>query len=259
MRYLTSFLALNLLAAITRFGDAAVHHTTHKAKTFTKSMQFTFRLRVCNAYPAAAPLDVLRSKEKLTKEPLEYTMCGDFSNPLVVGDKLRFMVGDANAGTFTISDLPNNDAILLIVIHRHDTLSNAVAFKSHVFANLLNAQVAIIDTYKGRARSFPEIADGGKQEGLKYNSVVALNPGEYKVSLINAKKKAEKSKSLVTLNRESYVIIRTGVEAQQGPSYPQDLIVYPMSDPSLLWNASPRASLIAAVLAGAIALVNMFW
>ena len=33
-----------------------------------------------------------------------------------------------------------------------------------VFANLLNAQIAVIDTYKGRARSFAEITDGSKKE-----------------------------------------------------------------------------------------------
>ena len=64
------------------------------------------------------------------------------------GDKLEFKVGDASAGTFSVSDLPNNDAVLLLVIHRHDTLSTAVSFESHVFASLQNAQVAIIDTYK---------------------------------------------------------------------------------------------------------------
>jgi len=36
-------------------------------------------------------------------------------------DKLEFKVGDSSAGTFAVSDLPNNDAVLLLVIHRHDT------------------------------------------------------------------------------------------------------------------------------------------
>jgi len=292
MRYLTSFLAVCLLATVARFGDAAVHHhvTHNKAKAFASNIEFKFRLRVCNAYPYAAALDIFRSREKLTKAPLEYTMYGDLSNKLTVGDKLKFMVGDANAGTFTISDLPNNDAILLVVIHRHDTLSNAVAFKSHVFANLLNAQVAVIDTYKGNVKSFAEIADGGKDERLRYNSVVALNPGEYNVKLVSAKKKEDhgdeggrrrrrrrrkadllemgetvvkSSKTLVVVNRESYVIIRTGVEAQQGPSYPEDLIVYPMSDPNILKSffksVSHRTSLSVGLMAGMLAVVSLFW
>jgi hypothetical protein len=255
MRSLSTLLGLALVGVAT----AAVHHTKAKAKHFAGSVQFKHRLRVCNAYPYADALDVFRGREKLTKLPLEYKMCGDFSSQLLAGDKLKFMVGDASAGTFTISDLPNNDAVLLLVIHRHDTLSTAVAFKSHVFANLLNAQVAVIDTFKGRARGFAEITDGSKrEEKLRYNSVVAVNPGEYKVSLLDTGKKASVVEKLVALNRESYVIIRTGVEAEQGPQYPQDLIVYPMSDPALLHSASPHTSLpAAALLASLLAMCTM--
>ena len=81
----------------------------------------------------------------------------DFLSPLKAGDKLEFKVGDASAGTFAVSDLPNNDVVLLLVIHRHDTMSTAVSCESHVLANLLNAQVASIDTYKGAARAIPHI------------------------------------------------------------------------------------------------------
>jgi len=155
-----------------------------------------------------------------------------------------FRVGGASAGTFSISDLPNNDAVLFLVIQRHDTLSSAVSFQSHVFANLLNAQVAIIDTYKGRAHGLAEISDGSKEdEQLRYNSVVAVNPGEYEVKLVGANKKKQAARSrLIALNRESYVVIRTGVESQQGSQYPQELIVYPMSDPALLRSGSMRAN-----------------
>merc|ERR1719396_40492 len=116
---------------------------------------------------------------------MEYKMCGDFASPLLAGDKLKFMVGGASAGTFTISDLPNNDALLLLVIHRHDTLSTAVAFQSHVFANLLNAQIAVIDTYKGTVHAVPRITDteqsgqstmARRSEELHFDSVVAVNP-----------------------------------------------------------------------------------
>merc|ERR1712187_51370 len=87
------------------------------------------------------------ASEKLTSDAaMSYKSCRDFTAPLKSGDKLEFMVGDASAGTFSVSDLPSNDAVLLLVIHRHDTLSTAVSFESHVFANLLNAQVAVIDT-----------------------------------------------------------------------------------------------------------------
>merc|ERR1719149_414751 len=147
----------------------------HNAQFLVKAVQFKHRLRACNAYPYAAPLDVYRNRvEKLTEDsPLPYKSCREFSRSLKAGDKLKFKVGDANAGTFSISDLPNTDALLLLVIHRHDTLTNAVSFESHVFANLLNAQLAIIDTYKGSEKAAVRIRDskGGKdgsEEDLHY-------------------------------------------------------------------------------------------
>merc|ERR1719172_313893 len=194
MAPLISLLKLSFITVAAGLSNTAEHngHHGHVKATRGAASPFKHRLRVCNAYPYNDAVDVYRGQEKLTKLPLEYKMCGDFASQLLAGDKLKFMVGDANAGTFTISDLPNNDAVLLLVIYRHDTLSNAVAFKSHVFANLLNAQIAVIDTFKGRARSFAEITDGSKRdEKLKYNSVVAVNPGEYQVSLLDGRKKKQ--------------------------------------------------------------------
>jgi len=218
---------------------------------FVKAMEFKHRLRICNAFPYKAALDVFDGGEKLTAKPMEYKACQDFSQPLTAGDKLEFKVGDASAGTFSVSDLPNNDAVLLLVIHRHDTLSTAVSFESHVFANLANAQVAVIDTYKGKAEATPatpKIADftGGKlsarNEELRYNSVVAVNPGKYEVMLDSPDGVQLSKNELVAVNGESYVVIRMGVEAKDGESYPEELVVFPQSDPALLHSAaSPRA------------------
>merc|ERR1719181_194213 len=226
-----------------------------RAEGFVKALEFQHRLRVCNAYPYVAALDVYRGRgEKLTgASPMHYKTCRDFVAPLKAGDKLEFKVGDASAGTFSVSDLPNNDAVLLLVIHRHDTLSTAVSFESHVFANLLNAQVAIIDTYKGAARSSTKIRDAGskaagRSEDLRYDSVVAVNQGIYEVLLVGQDGETKAKGELVALNRESYVLIRTGVEAQQGPSYPQDLVVYPNSDPSVLKSAAMRTPMAMLAL-----------
>jgi len=226
---------------------AGVEHRP-RASFLLHHIEYKHRLRACNAYPYAAPLDVYRNhKEKLTgDDPMPYKTCREFKMPLKAGDKLKFKVGDANAGTFSVSDLPNNDAVLLLVIHRHDTLTNAVSFESHVFANLLNAQIAIIDTYKGAAKASLKITDDSgdkdkRSESLRYNSVVAVNPGKYNVVLSGHGKPVKAS--LVALNRESYVIMRVGVEAQQGQSYPQEIVVEPKSDPAKLGTYSGASGL----------------
>merc|ERR1719321_2346063 len=126
---------LCVAAALKDQSSGALRASSH-AQGFVQALEFKHRLRVCNAYPYSAALDVFRgASEKLTDQPMHYQTCKDFTAPLKPGDKLEFKVGDASAGTFSVSDLPNNDAVLLLVIHRHDTLSTAVAFESHVFAN----------------------------------------------------------------------------------------------------------------------------
>lgn len=228
------------------------------AKGFVQAMQFQHRLRVCNAYPYAAALDVHRGADDLTaKSPMPYKTCRDFKAPLRQGDRLEFKVGGVGAGTFSVSDLPNNDAVLMLVIYRHDTVTTAVSFESHVFANLVNAQIAVIDTYKGGARATARISDAEaagsphhRSEELRYDSIVAVNPGAYEVDLVSGNADVRAKSQLVALNRESYVVLRVGVEAERGDAYPEDIVVYPKSDISALRGSSTRAApLLAAVLA----------
>jgi len=243
-----------LLIALTStlLGAATVqaHSVLKRSKPgdgFVGSLSFKHHLRVCNAYPYPEALDVYKgASKKLTEKPLPYKSCEDFSTPLKSGDSIQFRAGDLSAGTFSIADLPNNDCVLLLVIYRHDTLMTATAFKSHVFANLMNSQVAVIDTYKGSKRGTLSISTldlaKGKNETLKYNTLIALNPGAYTVELTDpASKKKKASSSLITLKKESYVVLRTGVEAQAGESYPEELVVYPRS----AWSST--RSMIASI------------
>jgi len=219
-------------------------------------------LRVCNAYPYEAQLDVYRGKsEKLTeKGPLAYRSCEDLQTKLKPGDKLEFRVGAANAGTFSVSEVPDHNNLLLLVIYRHDTVSTQVSFASHVFSRLMNAQAAVIDTYRGKETAKLSIKDAREKshprdEDLRYNSVVALNKGEYQVVMKTAE--GPVYRNLVALNGESYVILRTGVAAQGGPSYSEDLVVFPQSDAREL-EKSGGASLAVTSLALAVVAKALF-
>jgi len=247
--------ALLSLALVTT--AAAVEKPHHNGAFLLKAVEYKHRLRACNAYPYAAPLDVYKNRvEKLTGDnAMPYKTCREFTTTLKAGDKLKFKVGDANAGVFSISDLPNTDAVLLLVIHRHDTLTNAVSFESHVFANLLNAQIAVIDTYKGSQKASFRIHDqgdakDGRQEDLHYNSIVAVNPGDYNVVLQGVDGKQKDKAKLVAVNKESYVILRVGVEAQQGQSYPQEIVVAPHSKEPAHSSAFGHSQAPLAVIAG---------
>mmetsp|Transcript_24678 Transcript_24678/g.73408 ORF Transcript_24678/g.73408 Transcript_24678/m.73408 type:complete len:274 (+) Transcript_24678:76-897(+) len=237
-----------------------------QAQGFVQALQYHHKLRVCNAYPYAAALDVHRGGNDLTLgSPMPYQSCRDFKAPLKAGDRLEFKVGGVGAGTFSVSDLPSNDAVLLLVIYRHDTVTTAVSFESHVFANLVNAQIAVIDTYKGGARAMARIMDAKdvgnahhRSEELRYDSIVAVNPGAYEVELTDGTGAVRAKRSLVALNRESYVVLRTGVEAERGEAYPEDIVVYPNSDIKSLQGSSTRAaSFLATVIATVAAAMHL--
>jgi len=247
MKTIAVLLVLVPAAAFTAVHSAGsaghVSHTSLRkdagAKGFVRALAFEFKLRICNAYPAEDKLAVSKGKDDLVKgeEALAYQSCVDLKPDLKAGDKLDFKLGGSEAGTFTITDLPQNDATLLLVVHRHDVQSSTVSFESHVFANLQNSQIAVIDAYTGTSKSVVKIQDHQekeskslpRQEELRYDSVVAVNPGDYECVLYDAAGKEKSKARLVALGKESYIVLRTGVEDTSKP-YEQSLVVYPKSD-----------------------------
>lgn len=230
------------------------------ADSFIRALEFQQHLRVCNAYPMDTALDIYDGKDKISSEALNYKSCGEYPMTLKQGSNLDFKVGETTVGTFTINALPDNDAILQLVVFRHDAASSAVSFESHVFANLQAPQVAVMDTYKGAARAQVRIEDfknkkDSRKELLRYDSVVAVNPGHYQVSLVGpAGGNGTATTDLVALPKQSYIVMRVGVEAQEGTAYPQEMVVFPQSSAADLGAAASLQSPWLALLAAAAAL-----
>merc|ERR1719433_1056645 len=94
----------------------------------------------------------------------------------------------------------------------------------------------------------PRGGKNSRSEDLRFESVVAVNPGAYDLALVGFDGQIKAKDSFVALNHESYIVLRTGVEAKQGPSYPQELVVYPKMDASKLHSsASPRAMIVSVL------------
>lgn len=227
---------------------------------------FKHHLRLCNAYPHEAALHVVRersSRKQLTgTRGLGYKECRDVRVPLQVGDVLDFLVADTTAGSFRVSEVPENNAVLLLVIKRVSQSTTAVAFESHVFAGLLNAQVAVIDTFCKRSKASVQIVDPeehwkrARSEELQLNSVVPVNPGIYEVVLRDKSGTIKAASRLVALNRNSYVVLRTGCLPEKGgAAYPEELVVFPLSDRLALRSraGSPGVPRSAAWLLSALA------
>lgn len=232
---------LRLLAAALLFShaDAAANVLRKSAALKAAAMQKegSQTLRVCNAFPLDAPLDVFLGHQKLTEAAsLPYKKCKDFPSQLKSGDRIQFKVGASKAGTFEVSAPPQRDAVLLLVVNRHDTRTNSVSFESHVFSSMPTAQVAIIDTFKGSAQTQLYIKDAettGKAhrtEHLNFNGVVAVKDGHYDILLANKLGKAQAKGDLTVQKGQSYVVLRTGIEAETGQSFPQELVIFPSPD-----------------------------
>jgi hypothetical protein len=239
-------------------------------------------LRICNVFPFEKPLSVYHGREQITEDggALKYKDCRDFKGlNLKSADHIRFKVandmrpdGEQNAGIFQIGQLPQFSSTLLLVVQRHDTLLDSVAFKTHVFRNLPYAQAAVLDTYTGVKKAQVEIADhvdteaGEKpdvSEPLKFGGVRKLNAGFYDLKLfdlptqpLNLPTLAEK-KDFVVLPSESYVVLRIGAEDRMGANEDNDnskayneaelvtlgkeeLLIFPTSDHNNLVQIHPN-------------------
>jgi len=263
-------MARSLLVALLVAPAVAISSGIAKSSSFLHDLQFKQVLRVCNAYPYEEGIEVFIGKEKLTSSPLGYKDCDDYTPPLSSGDKVDFKIDGSTAGTFTISELPAGDAVLMMVIYRHDTLSSAVAFESHVFANVPNAQIAVLDTYKGskKTRDHTEIhvrdvpkkdkdghAAAVRSEMLRFNNVVAVSSGQYEVELFDTEAHSTKTKSeLVALPKTAYCVIRVGVASEEGKQFPPEIIVFPHSDKTALGAAAPLTASLSVLMAVAVTL-----
>ncbi|CAD7956948.1 unnamed protein product [Amoebophrya sp. A25] len=203
-------------------------------------------LRVCNALPQSESIEVFRGEvEKLTEKPLQYRGCVDLHTELEAGDQLHVRnAGTTSAadslGSFSLNEVPESpDAVLFLAVYRHDAVSRAVSFASHVFASLQNAQIAVLDTYKGAKKSQLLISGNyGRSEELRFDSVVAVNPGRYRTQLVDSSTGREETSALLDAqDRQAYVVLRVGVDNiedggrnKDSTSFGENLLVFPSEE-----------------------------
>jgi hypothetical protein len=229
------------------------------------------QLIICNAYASPKKLEVVnvRTRHSLTEgNPLAYKQCQDFRLPLSEGDQLDFKAGGLDVGTFYATGLPKSSASLLLIPHRRSPHAVSVAFESHAFADLTSPQIAVIDAYRGKdlqqsgsvklVEDLPPTDNKAEaelsqvEESLRFNSVVAVNPGQYLLSLGDAGGNATK-KPLNAVGGNKYVVMRLGVEGEDshGDHYPQELVVFPNG------AMGTSISFSVAVLAFVVAILSL--
>lgn len=220
---------------------------------------YSDHLRVCNAYAHDDALDIRHcgsTGPALTGErPLQYKSCRDLRFSAEAGDKFEFAVGGAVLGVFVVSELPQQDGMLLLVVRRHPSDTSTMLIESHAFAHVQSAQLAVFDAYGGDRISSLELKGrDGASLHLRFGSVVLLSPGRYEVQLDSHGEDASTSKdAFEARDGEHYVVLRVG--AKHGPRFPEAIVVYPsVSDGPVLESvARAKSSLAPALCASAIA------
>eukprot|EP00408_Alexandrium_pacificum_P023943 CAMPEP_0171194104 /NCGR_PEP_ID=MMETSP0790-20130122/20719_1 /TAXON_ID=2925 /ORGANISM="Alexandrium catenella, Strain OF101" /LENGTH=317 /DNA_ID=CAMNT_0011659295 /DNA_START=57 /DNA_END=1010 /DNA_ORIENTATION=+ len=251
-------------------------------------------LMVCNAYAYSRPLHIynMRSQQRLTgKEPLAYKECGDYSVWLREGDQLDFRTtsgksdedakereaGEHSVGIFRAWGLPKFTSSLLLVPHRQGS-SMGIAFESHIFRELQNTQLAVVDAYIGESSGRIRIADArdmtfngsfttmnkhrGNMEDLNYNSVIALNAGDYQLVLMDSAGGPVSALNLTVAekSKQKFVVMRIGADEDlhnkvgNATALPQELFLHQQMLEMSKSSATQR-SFLASAFAAALALV----
>lgn len=241
-----------------------------KLRSIIDVPRYTHKLRVCNAFTDDSPVELLHHKKthsaiaNLTKGGLlSYKACQDFLTDLVRHDSVEFRQNSKHLSSFSVSSLPQRDALLVLVLHSRDG-SKRPTFASHVFSSNPHPQVVVLDMFSGSSKGHLAIkaspppeppADGKKtkevssmqMESLAYSTVVQVNPGEYNFILVGGSRPAKAPLSVK--DGESYVAMRVGTEGKA--EFPEEIIAFPQSSASVR-NCFPHALAL-------VVLFQFFW
>jgi hypothetical protein len=233
-------------------------HQKHHTSLIVQEPHVDQHLMVCNAYTSHVPLEIVqvRTRESLNAaKPLAYKQCAHFTVPLHEGDQLDFKAGRLEVGTFYATGLPAYSGSLLLIAHRRRPTAQGLGFESHAFAQTENPQLVVIDTYRGKETGSLKIVESGPVEqgkeknadDLNFNSVIAVNPGNYDVVLSG--NSTVSKLPLKADEKGKYVVMRVGNEllSTKVGHYPMELIVFPNSSTGMHVNVCVLLGIFAVL------------
>lgn len=192
---------------------------------FIKPFEFSQSLLVCNAFSFEQPAHVEREENDLTGDhPINYKECRYLKDiKLQEGQRLDFKFAEGVGGIFEVTDLPRDDAVLLLVLQRRDAASTLLVFKSFAFPRNSNslAQVAVIDTIDHLPAQLVMKDHQSHKEILEFNRVYAIEAGDYDADVTFGQEHLGQRAVHFDSGRD-YVLLRTGTGDIEG----QDLVVF---------------------------------
>lgn len=248
--------AIFVSVIFTRSGGTSVRgagvgsYAAHAASAASAEMP---DLRVCNAYPYKFGMAVYhvpaRGQSASEPQPLEvkltgaiqYKDCETFKvgkvkgKPIAPGSQFSFRFPEGfEVGIFKLARVPASP-LIQIVIHRYDDYTAAAAFTSHAFSGLHLPEVAVVNTYRGHRQGALILIEkkDHEVERMRLNTAVTVRPGDYDCVLKSGSvgdgiESERRDKLALRLKNEGmYTIMRVGVQALDGPSYKEELVMFP--------------------------------
>jgi hypothetical protein len=233
--------------------NVGLHQTTRRV------VQYTSRLRFCNAYvPEDGPGEVNLflvgtgkdaanpSKKMINKKPIAFPSCIEDNRVLLMeGDRFEITVGSSEneLAEFIVTDFNKaNDPLLTLVLARKSAASREPHFISHQYAPLKNSQIAVMDLYlpgpvghnmKILREKVDKVVEGNHtsviryEEELKPNSVMAFDSGlDYDVILTDNESGEVGKASFKAQNGGDYLALTVGMQGSKGHSKPE-LLFFP--------------------------------
>lgn len=266
--------------------DATTNETVPPLESSKKALrgQRTYRFRLCNAYTGASPLEMSLTQPSkrggsTIGEPLEYKACRDFpALPIVNGSQLSFRVGTLDVGVFSLHNLPEADALLMLAPHRKSEQGAAMSFFSHMYVpaagKAVGAQMAAFDAYRGTASSklfiqdeIQNLEEKGKDQKIvalklsepreiQFSSTALMPPGLIHLSLLGPANKVAASIELSPRLQDSYTVLRVGGGQQSDKNpWPEELVVFPHAAPENLKSGTVRVSISTVTFFGTLSLI----
>jgi len=225
---------------------ASTLRRSHELRTIAEERH---TLRICNAYAFQKAVQVfyvngpdaawevshpaLETEVTASSGPLAYKVCQDFEGtPLQPAGRLIFKVtSGVEIGAFRMTHMEGAQ-FLQIVVYRYDRFTTTAGFASHMSSSS-DAEVMIVDAYRGSKQSVLRLHSGAHQQALLSGTVVTLPRGKYKLLMegsansTTTPSRGTSSAEFSAEHGEKLTVVRLGVDAYQGPSYPEELLVFP--------------------------------
>lgn len=150
------------------------------------------------------------------------------------GGKLntQFQVGNEAVGTLQAKKLPKPGETVVLVAQRGRKNLTAMTFTAHVFRELEDAEVVMVDAYRGQ-KAYNKVQLRLDLQTLQFGAAAVVKPGKYRINLVSVESNTNMLAKPLDFLAEAggrYILMRIGYDdgrsIKDAGSFPQELVTY---------------------------------